>query len=131
MIRQTIGENIATQLYAVEAAIDTALAETAGLAARLPTARADAYLSATTGQKAFDNVAAAVSALSSARGHIVQTHVTLGALARSLGLDTLAIGPLDKPGDTPPVTIGSEAETDKVNNKLTSVVNKSLLCGAI
>ncbi|MGV9010580.1 hypothetical protein [Brevundimonas sp.] len=131
MIRQTIGEAVAAQLYAAETAIDMALAETAGLAARLPAARADACLSATTGQKAFDSVAAAIGALASARGHIVQTHVTLGALARKMGLDTLAIGPLDKPGDTPPVDTGIGTGPDIVNNTLTSVVNKSLLYGAI
>ena len=46
MTRQSIGEALATRLYAAEAAIDRALAETAALAAALPGARADAYLSA-------------------------------------------------------------------------------------
>lgn len=103
MSRQTIGEALAGRLYAAETAIDQALKETAILASVLPTARADAYLSAVTGQRAFDGAAASISALAEARSHLIQTHNTLAALARKLGLDTLAVGPLDKPGDTPPI----------------------------
>src|SRR5690606_1075457 len=103
MSRQTIGEALAARLFAAEAAVDQALSEAAMLAAALPTARADAWLSAVTGQKAFSGAAAAVGALAEARGHLVQTHNTLAALARKLGLDALAVGPVDKPGDTPPV----------------------------
>lgn len=102
MTRQDIGESLAGRLFAAEAAIDAALAETARLAAMLPAARAQAYLSAVTGQKAFDGAAASISALAEARSHLVQTHNTLSALARKLGLDTLAAGPVDKPDDLPP-----------------------------
>lgn len=126
MTRQSIGEQIAAQLYAAETAIDLALAETADLAARLPGARADAYLSATTGQKAFEGVAGAIAALTNARGSIVQTHTSLAALARILGLETLAIGPVDKPGDVPPVGTGISEEPRQVNIRLTGVVNKTL-----
>ncbi len=103
MTRQSIGEALAARLYAAEAAIDKAMAETAALTAALPGARADAYLSAVTGQKAFSGAAAAIGALAEARGHLVDTHATLAALARRLGLEALAVGPVDKPGDTPPV----------------------------
>ena len=103
MSRQNIGEALAARLYTAEAAIDRAMAETAALAAALPGARAEAYLSAVTGQRAFSGAAATISALAEARGHLVQTHNTLAALARSLGLEALAVGPVDKPGDTPPV----------------------------
>lgn len=102
MTRQDIGEALASRLYAAEAAIDSALAETATLAAMLPAARAGAWLSAVSGQKAFDGAAASISALAEARSHLIQTHNTLSALARKLGLDTLAVGPVDKPDDTPP-----------------------------
>ena len=102
MTRQDIGEALASRLYAAESAIDAALAETAALTAMLPAARAGAWLSAVSGQKAFDGAAASISALTEARSHLVQTHTTLSALARKLGLDTLAAGPVDKPDDTPP-----------------------------
>lgn len=103
MSRQVIGEALAARLYAAEAAVDQALTQTAFLAAALPGARADALLSAVTAQRAFDGAAASISALAEARSHLVQTHTTLAALARKMGLDTLAIGPLDKPGEQPPI----------------------------
>jgi len=103
MTRLAVGEALAVRLYAAESAIDQALIETATLAAALPAARADAWLSAVGGQGVFAGTAATISALSDARAHIVETHNTLTALARKLGLETLAVGPLDKPGDGPPI----------------------------
>lgn len=122
MTRQGIGEALAARLYAAESAIDRAMAETAALAAALPGARADAYLSAVTGQRAFSGTAASIGALAEARGHLVRTHNTLTALARKLGLDALASGPIDKPGDTPPVGGGLCPESDTESG----MVNKSL-----
>ena len=121
MTRQTIGEGLAARIYAAESAIDRAMGETAALAAALPGARADAYLSAVTGQRAFAGAAASLSALADARGHLVDTHNTLAALARKLGLDALAVGPVDKPDDTPPIGGGIEP-----NTKRQDVVNKTL-----
>ena len=122
MSRLSVGEALAARLYAAETAIDRALIETATLAAALPAARADAWLSAVTGQRAFEGTAAAFSALAEARGQIVQTHNTLTALARKLGLETLAVGPLDKPGDGPPIGGGGGdgpgAAPDMVNKTL-------------
>lgn len=126
MPRQTIGEALAVRLYAAEAAIDQAMTETASLTAALPAARAGAWLSAVTGQRAFSEAAAAVGALAEARAHLVQTHHTLAALARKLGLDALAVGPLDKPGDTPPVGGGVCPEGDTTS----IMVNESLPSGA-
>lgn len=121
MTRQAIGETLATRLYAAESAIDHAMAETAAFAAALPEARADARLSTVTGQRAFSGAAATIGALADARGHLVQTHQTLAALARKLGLHALAGGPLDKPGDTPPIG-GVCPEGDAAD----FMVNKSL-----
>lgn len=102
IMRESIGESLAARLYAAEAAIDAALTETASLAAMLPQARSQAYLSAVAGQRVFEGAAASIGALTNARGHLVQTHNTLAALARKLGLETLAAGPVDKPDDDPP-----------------------------
>jgi len=121
MTRHSIGEALPARLYAAESAIDHARAETAALAAALPGARADARLSAVVGQRAFSGAAAAVGALTDARGHLIQTHHTLAALARKLDLHALAGGPLDKPGDTPPIG-GLSPEGDTAN----FMVNKSL-----
>lgn len=133
MSRQSIGETLAGRLFAAEAAIDQALAETAFLAAALPAARADAFLSAVAGQKVFDGAAASISSLAEARSHLVQTHTALAALARKLGLDVLAVGPLDKPGEQPPIGGGGgggggvrPADADMVNKSLTNKANKIL-----
>ncbi|MDP1911844.1 hypothetical protein [Brevundimonas sp.] len=129
MSRLSVGEALAARLYAAESAIDQALIETATLAAALPTARAEAWLSAVTGQRAFAGAAATISALSDARAHIVQTHNTLTALARNLGLEALAVGPLDKPGDGPPIGGGGGdgpgVAPDVVNKSLPS---KTSIC---
>lgn len=101
--RASVGEGVAARLFAAEAAIDSALKEAAGLLALLPEARAQAYLSAVSGQRAFTGAAGAVSALTEARARLVDTHGVLAALARKMGLDTLAVGPLDKPDDEPPI----------------------------
>ena len=122
MSRLSAAEAVAARLYAAEAAIDQALIETATLAAALPVARADAWLSAVTGQRAFTETAGAISALSEARAHIVRTHTTLRALALRLGLETLAVGPLDKPGDGPPIGGGGGDGPGVASN----MVNKSL-----
>ena len=119
MSRETVGEALSARLHAAEAAIDAALSETAQLAAMLPAARAQAYLSAVTGQKAFDGAAASISALAQARSHMVDTHNTLAALARRMRLDTVAVGPLDKPED--PVPIGGG-----VTQTLAPLVKESL-----
>lgn len=122
MSRLLVGETLAARLYAAESAIDQALIETATLAAALPAARADAWLSAVTGQRAFAGAAATISALSDARAHLVETHNTLAALARKLGLEALAVGPVDKPGDRPPIGggggDGDGIAPEKVNKTL-------------
>lgn len=122
MSRLSVGEALAARLFAAESSIDRALIETATLAAALPAARADAWLSAVTGQRAFDGTAGAITALAQARAHIVQTHNTLTALARKLGLETLAVGPLDKPGDDRPIG-GGGGDGDGV---APDMVNKTL-----
>ena len=122
MSRLSVGEALAARLFAAEAAVDQALIEAATLTAALPAARADAWLSAVTGQRAVEGAAATISALAQARAHLVQTHNTLAALARKLGLDALAIGPVDKPGDGPPIGGGGGDGGGIVSN----MVNKSL-----
>ncbi|MFN3667986.1 MAG: hypothetical protein ACK4VY_01620 [Brevundimonas sp.] len=122
MSRQSVGEALAVQLYAAETAIDQALIASATLAAALPAARTEAWVSAVTGQRAFETAAAAVSALAEARGHTVRTHHTLSALARTLGLEPLAVGPIDKPGDGPPIG-GGGGDAPGV---LANMVNKTL-----
>lgn len=121
MTRQTISATVAARLHSAEAAIDAALAETAQLAALLPAARTEAYLSAVTGQKAFDGAAASIAALAEARARIVDTHNALAAVARKMGLETVAVGILDKPEDEPPHGGGVETSAlPQVNKTLSS-----------
>ncbi|GAA0626369.1 hypothetical protein GCM10009422_23990 [Brevundimonas kwangchunensis] len=132
MCRQTIGEALAARLYAAESAIDQALSHAAGLVAALPGARADAFLSAVAGQAVFDGAAASVQSLTDVRAHLVRTHTALAALARKLGLEPLAVGPIDKPGDTPPVggrvihatgELVNEDSREMANNSLPGKLN--------
>ena len=130
MSRLIIGEALSARLHAAEAAIDQAMADTAALAAALPAARLDAGLAAAAGHSAFDDVAASLCALSAARSHMVRTHQALAALARRLGLDILAVGQLDKPGDRPPTGGGVEPDScnrrTTVNNACVNTPNKTL-----
>lgn len=103
MTRERIGDDLASCLFSAETAIDAALVETANLAAALPVARSRAYLSATTGQQAFEGAAASLTALTEARAHLISTHRTLAAIARKLGLEVVAAGPMDKPEDETPI----------------------------
>jgi hypothetical protein len=132
MCRQSIGEALTARLYAAETAIDQALSQTASLTAALPEARAQAFLSAVAGQSVFDGAAAAVQSLTEARAHLVRTHTALSALARKLGLEPLAVGPIDKPGDTPPIggrvipaarELVNEDSREMANNLLPSSLN--------
>jgi len=118
MTKQDIATRVAGRLYTAETAIDLALAETAALIGLLPGARADALLSAVAGQRAFDGAAASIVALTQARGHVVETHRALAALARSIGIDVTALGPLDKPEDTPPLSDRPKAIAGVVNKTL-------------
>lgn len=103
MTAEIVGSALADRLYAAEAALDTALAETAALTAMMPRARTQAHMPVGAGHPAVEAVAAAVAALSEARGHLARTHGRLADLALALGLDDLAAGPVDKPHDTPPI----------------------------
>ena len=105
------GSSVAARLYRVEAAIDAALAETAAFVADLPRARSEAYLSAVAGQQVFDHATESLSAINQARARMVAAHNSLAALARKMGLDILAVGPLDKPEDSPPIGGGPRVET--------------------
>lgn len=115
MHREVVGKNLGRKLQAAEAAVDHALIETAVLAAALPEARMRAGLSGVTGQAAFDDLAAALSALTQARARLVGAHRTLSALARRMGLDNLAAGPVDKPDDQPPMDGSDRARANMVN----------------
>lgn len=112
MTKDAIATVVAARLYAAETAIDAALTEAAALIGFLPTARSEAHLAAVTGQRAFHGAAASVAALTQARGHLVDTHNVLSALARKMGVDIVDFGPIDKPDEpTEPTGVTPTLET--------------------
>ncbi|HEV7351871.1 MAG TPA: hypothetical protein VGN74_01930 [Brevundimonas sp.] len=100
--RRRLGQALAERLWSAEQAVDAALGEAAALIALLPRARREAALAATVAQPAFAAAADSVAALARARGDLVETHRTLAALARRLGVEPVAAGPMDKPKDDRP-----------------------------
>lgn len=90
--RREAAEKVAAGLFAVEQAIDLALARSAELNAIMPAARAAANLSAVVGQDAFDGAADTFAALARARRHIVETHHRLQSTKSQVGLGAVAIG---------------------------------------
>jgi multidrug resistance efflux pump len=106
--RRAAAEKVAQRLAAAEAAIDRALTCAAELNAALPSARAEAGISAVVGQEALDGAADVYSRLVAARRSIVETHRKLDETKTQIGLRTVAIGDgLDKPD---PIRPSGEAD---------------------
>lgn len=84
---------VATQVRAVEDAIETALAEIAELQSRMIRARAAAGIATATGHEAFEHLAQAVQNLVSARGGMAHCHGTLKETKQFVpGLRTVGFG---------------------------------------
>ena len=98
----------AEKLMRAEAAIDTALRETAELMGLLPSLRLEAKLSAVLGQEAVANLGETLAHIVSARRTIIETHSALYTVRGQIGCGAMANGDLDKPGD-PPRTSGLRA----------------------
>ena len=88
---------VATQVRAVEDAIEAALAELAELQGRMIRARAVAGIATATGHEAFEHLAAAMQGLVSARGGMAHCHGTLKATQQFVpGLRTVSFGDGDE-----------------------------------
>jgi hypothetical protein len=84
---------VATQIRTVEDVIDGALAEIAELQARMVRARATTGVGIATGHAAFEQLAAALQGLITARGGMAGCHAELlEAKASVPGLRTVAFG---------------------------------------
>lgn len=90
MKRRIVAHQVADQLFAAEAAIDSALSAVASLTAMLPTARIDANLSAVVGQNVIDRTTETIAALAEA-------HRELHEVQHQIGLGAIALGGVDKP----------------------------------
>jgi hypothetical protein len=88
---------VATQVRAVEDAIETALAEIAELQGRMIRARAAAGIATATGHQAFEHLAGAMQGLVAARGGMANCHGTLKETKQFVpGLRTVAFGDGDE-----------------------------------
>ncbi|HMT44380.1 MAG TPA: hypothetical protein PKA59_07480 [Chakrabartia sp.] len=94
--RLAAAQDVAARLFALEQAIDDALAKAAELTISLPAARSRAKLSAVVAQDATSEVAATLQVLAQARHHAVQAHHHLADTQVSIGLKTYGMGGLTK-----------------------------------
>lgn len=91
---------VATQVRTVEDTIDSALAEIAELQARMVRVRTTAGIGVATGHQAFEQLAAAVQGLVTARGGMANCHAQLVDAKQQIpGLRTVAFG---EPDECPP-----------------------------
>jgi len=90
--RRTAARKIAANLFALEEALDIALAQAGGLAATLPTARAEARVSAVVGQEAIGSTAEALSLLVQARAKVIEAHHHLQETRIQMGLREVSVG---------------------------------------
>jgi hypothetical protein len=88
---------VATQVRAVEDAIETALAEIAELQGRMIRARATMGVATATGHKAFEQLVTATRNLVEARGGMADCHVTLKETTQLVpGLRTVGFGDMQE-----------------------------------
>jgi hypothetical protein len=84
---------VATQVRAVEDAIESALAEIAELQGRMIRARATAGVATATGHEAFEQLAVTLQSLVKARGGMANCHMTLKETTQLVpGLRTVGFG---------------------------------------
>ncbi len=110
--RNIAAQGIADRLFAMERAIDAAIASGGELAMYMPQARLEARVAAEVGQEALAHATGAIMTLVQARGQIVAAHKELANVRSQLGLRELAVGGGgDKPGDNPFLPSLSVVET--------------------
>jgi len=97
--RRQYADQVASNLFAAEHAIDAALAKTAGLAGVVPGMRAQAGISALIGQDAMEWTGRSLAALTEARRAICEAHKELSRAQREIGLGAVAFG---DGGEKPP-----------------------------
>ena len=84
---------VATQVRAVEDAIEEALAEIAELQGRMIRARATFGIATATGHEAFEQLAKATNGLVKARGRVANCHISLKETTQFVpGLRTIGFG---------------------------------------
>ncbi|WP_447759835.1 hypothetical protein [Sphingopyxis panaciterrae] len=84
--RRNAANQIATKLFAAEAAIDCAIVALGDLATAMPQAQAAAKLSSVVGSDAYNHLGAAVTALFEGRSRAVALHHALDEVKTGIGL---------------------------------------------
>lgn len=97
--RRQFADQVASNLFEAEHAIDAALAKTASLAGVVPGMRAGAGISALIGQDAMEWTGRSLTALTEARRAICEAHKELSRAQREIGLGAVAFG--DNPTKPP------------------------------
>jgi len=96
-IIESAAYEVATQVRAVEDAIEHALEEIAELQGRMIRARAAMGVATATGHEAFEQLAAATLDLVHARGGMADCHMTLKETSRAVpGLRTVGFGDMQE-----------------------------------
>ena len=94
---ETAAFEVATQVRAVEDAIESALAEIADLQGRMIRARATMGVATATGHEAFEQLAIALQSLVQARGGMAHCHMTLKETTKFIpGLRTVGFGDMQE-----------------------------------
>jgi len=104
--RQVAAEHLAKRLFAAERALDEAITKMGDLIGYMPVARRNAGLSAVVGQEAIAEAGETLSAMVTARGHLVATHHRLADVRDQIGLRATALGS----GDMKPPAHANEEE---------------------
>jgi hypothetical protein len=90
---ETAAFEVATQVRAVEDAIEAALAELAELQGRMVRARSTMGVATATGHEAFEQLVVTLGSLVKARGGMANCHMTLKETTRFVpGLRTVSFG---------------------------------------
>ncbi len=89
-------QKVATQLWATENAVDSAMSEASAMMADMLQARRDLGLSAVVADGAFTKLVAAISALGEARAAMVAVHGELDSTRLRIGVRTKLAGYEDK-----------------------------------
>lgn len=88
------------KLIVAENAIEAAIRDVAGLTCELSDMRLTSGLSALYGQDAMQGLGEAMTALTEARGRMIEVHKALDRVKTGIGCATVMDGPISKPGDT-------------------------------
>ena len=94
---ETAAYEVATQVRAVEDAIEAALAELAELQGRMVRARATFGIATATGHEAFEQLAIAMQSLVKARGGMANCHMSMKETTQFVpGLRTVGFGDMQE-----------------------------------